>query len=183
MAHHERAVQGFTLAELLVTLAIAGILAIIGAPAMGGLLARTRDASTEAMVADTLRHARSAAVMRDARVLVCPSRDGHRCSAGDDWQHGWIIAQDSNHDGQPDGGAALITAQAAIPAGTRVTTSLGRGQVAFQPSGSAGGSNVRFTICRANAREGREVIVANSGRVRLASADAEHLQACLAGLQ
>lgn len=183
MAHHQRAAQGFTLTELLITLAIAGVLAMIGAPAMGSLLARTRAASTEAMVANTLRHARSAAVMRNARVLVCPSRDGRRCSAGDDWQHGWIIAQDSDHDGQPDDGAALIMAQAAMPAGTRVTTSLGRGQIAFQPSGCAGGSNVRFTICHANAREGREVIVANSGRVRLASADAAHLQACLAGLQ
>ena len=175
--------RGFTLTELMITLAIAGVLAMIGAPAMGGLLARTRAASTEAMVANTLRHARSAAVMRNARVLVCPSRDGRRCSAGDDWQHGWIIAQDSDHDGQPDDGAALIMAQAAMPTGTRVITSLGRGQIAFQPSGSAGGSNVRFTICHANAREGKEVIVANSGRVRLASADAAHLQACLAGLQ
>src|SRR6185437_11302944 len=138
MAHYGRAAHGFTLTELLVALAIAGILAMIGAPAMGSLLARTRDASTEAMVANTLRHARSAAVMRNARVLVCPSRDGRRCSAGDDWQQGWIIAQDSDHDGQPDGGAALITAQAAMPAGTRVVTSIGRGQIAFQPSGSAG---------------------------------------------
>ncbi|HVX05664.1 MAG TPA: GspH/FimT family pseudopilin [Rhodanobacteraceae bacterium] len=174
--------RGFTLTELMITLAIAGILAMIGVPAMGNLLARTRDASTEAAIAGTLRHARSAAVMRNARVLVCPSRDGRQCSAGDDWQHGWIIAQDSDHDGKPDSGAAPITAQAAMPVGTRVITSIGRGQIAFQPNGSAGGSNVRFTICHANAREGKEVILANSGRVRLASADATHLQACLAGL-
>jgi type IV fimbrial biogenesis protein FimT len=183
MAHHQRAAQGFTLTELLMALAIAGVLAMIGAPAMGSLLARTRAASAEAAIAGTLRHARSAAIMRNARVLVCPSRDGHLCSAGDDWQHGWIVAQDSDHDGQPDDNAAPITAQATMPAGTRVITSIGRGQIAFQPNGSAGGSNVRFTICHANAREGKEVIVANSGRVRLASADAAHLQACLAGLQ
>ncbi|MDE2498397.1 MAG: GspH/FimT family pseudopilin, partial [Xanthomonadaceae bacterium] len=102
MTHHERAVNGFTLTELLVTIAIAGILAMIGAPAMGGLLARTRDASTEAAVANTLRHARSAAIMRNTRVLVCPSRDGRQCNPGDDWQHGWLIALDSDHDGQPD---------------------------------------------------------------------------------
>jgi type IV fimbrial biogenesis protein FimT len=174
--------RGFTLTELLVTLAIAGILAMIGAPAMGSLLARTRDASTEAMVANTLRHARSAAVMRNARVLVCPSRDGRRCNPGDDWQHGWIVAKDADHDGQPDVDAPLLLAQAAMPVGTRVITSTGRGQLAFHPNGGAGGSNAQFTICHANARAGKAVIVANSGRVRLASADAAHLQACLAGI-
>lgn len=181
MNPHQRAAQGFTLTELLVTLAIAGILAMIGAPAMGSLLARTRDASTEAMVANTLRHARSAAVMRNARVLVCPSRDGRRCNPGDDWQHGWIVAKDADHDGQPDADAPLVV-QAAMPIGTRVITSIGRGQIAFHPNGGAGGSNARFTICHANTHAGKAVIVANSGRVRLGLADAAHLQACLAGI-
>lgn len=182
MAHHQHAAHGFTLTELLVTLAIAGILAMIGAPAMGSLLARTRDASAEAMVANTLRHARTAAVMRNARVLVCPSRNGRQCNPGDDWQHGWIVAKDADHDGQPDNDAPLLFAQAAMPVGTRVITSAGRGQLAFHPNGGAGGSNARFTICHANARAGKAVIVANSGRVRLANADAAHLQACLAGI-
>lgn len=180
--HFKAHTAGFTLTELLITLAIAGILAMIGAPAMGSLLARTRDASTEATIANALRHARSAAVMRNARVLVCPSRDGRRCNPGDDWQHGWIVAKDADHDGQPDADASLLAVQAAMPTGTRVTTSAGRGQLAFHPNGGAGGSNVSFTICHANARRGKEVIVANSGRVRLASADAAHLQACLAGI-
>lgn len=182
MARPARTAGGFTLTELLIALAITGILAMIGAPAMGSLLARTRTASAEAAIAGTLRHARSAAVLRNARVLVCPSRDGRQCSAGDDWQHGWIVAKDVDHDGEPDTGVPVITVQPAMPAGTRVITSIGRGHIAFQPSGSAGGSNVRFTICHANAHEGKQVILANSGRVRLASADAAHLQACLAGL-
>lgn len=183
MVDHERPARGFTLTELLVTLAIAGILAMIGAPAMGSLLARTRAASIEAAIAGTLRHARSAAVMRNARVLVCPSRDGHRCSPGDDWQHGWIVAKDVDHDGQPDTGVPVINVQAAMPSGTRVITSMGRGEVAFQPSGSAGGSNTRFTICHARVHGGKAVIVANSGRVRVADAEPERLQQCLAGLQ
>lgn len=174
--------HGFTLTELLITLAVAGILALIGAPAMGHLMARTQDASTEASMADTLRHARTAAVAHNARVLVCPSRNGRSCQAGDDWQHGWIIAKDDDHDGQPDAGTPIIATQSAMPSGTRVVTSAGRRQVTFQPSGNAGGSNVTFTVCHARERSGRSVIVANSGRVRLEDADAAHLQACLAGI-
>ncbi len=176
-----RSARGFTLTELMIALAIAGILAMIGAPAMGSLLARTQDAGIESSMAAGLRDARNAAVMRNARVLVCPSRDGRRCGSDDRWQQGWLIAQDADHDGQPDAGNAIFDVQTAMPAGTRLIASTGRRRIAFQPSGSAGGSNATFTICHAREHDGMAVIVANSGRVRVAHADAAHLQACLAG--
>lgn len=182
MARSRHTARGFTLTELMITLAIAAIMAMIGAPAMGSLLARTRNASIESAIAGGLRNARNAAVMRNARVLVCPSPDGRQCRTDGDWQDGWIIAQDADHDGQPDAGKPVLDVQAAMPAGTRMTTSTGRSRITFQPSGSAGGSNVTFTICHARERGGRAVIVANSGRVRIQDADAAHLQACLAGM-
>lgn len=175
--------RGFTLTELLVVMAIASILAMIGAPAMGSLLARVSTASAEASIATSLRHARSSAVLHNTRVIVCPSGDGRRCSKGNDWQQGWLVASDADHDGQPDTDAAVLTVVGAMPAGARITTSVGRGHLIFQPSGSAGGSNVKFTICHAHQRSGKLVVLANSGRVRLANADATHLQACLATLQ
>lgn len=174
--------HGFTLVELAITLAIAAVLVAIGAPAMGGLVARTHEASAEGHVADTLRQARTAAVMHNGRVVVCPSADGRRCDAADDWQHGWLVADDADHDGQPDPGKPVIAVLQAMPSGTRVVTTTGRRQITFQASGSAGGSNVTFTICHTRKRDGRSVIVANSGRVRVQAADATHLAACLAGL-
>jgi type IV fimbrial biogenesis protein FimT len=175
--------RGFTLTELLIALVIAGILSAIGAPAMGNLLSRTRDASAEAMLAGSLHQARTAAVTRNTRVLVCPSRDGAHCRIGDDWQHGWIIVPDADADGQPDAGAAIIATQPALPAGTRVISSRGRGQIIFHPNGNAAGSNARFTICGLRTRAAQAVIVANSGRVRLAAALPDRLQTCLAGAQ
>ena len=175
----QRNVRGFTLTELLITLAIAGILATLGAPAMGNLLTHTRDADAAAAVANTLRHARSVAVMRGARVLVCPSRDGTRCTPDAEWQHGWLVAADADRDGQPDAGQPPIAVRQALSGGTRVVTSTGRRTLAFQPSGSAGGSNVTFTVCHTASQAGQSIIVANSGRVRVAPAGPEHLQQCL----
>lgn len=183
MRTRHTSIGGFTLTELVMVVAIAGTLAAVGAPAMGGLAARVHASSAESAITDSLRRARTTAVMRNTRVLVCPTRDARTCSKGDDWQQGWLVADDANHDGQPDAGAQALAVAHALPAGTRVVTSAGRGQLAFQPSGSAGGSNVTFTICHARMREGQSVVVANSGRVRIGKADAAHLQACLAGLR
>lgn len=180
MCHRTRSGQGFTLVELLVTVAIAATVLMLGAPALGGLLARTRSASAEASVADTLRHARASAVARNLRVLVCPSSDGRQCERGADWRHGWIVAPDDDGDGSPDPGRPVMAIQAAMPEGTRVVTTAGRTKLTFQPTGSAGGSNVTFTVCHARDRSGRSVVVANSGRVRVQPADATHLAACLA---
>ncbi len=183
MQQAHRLQSGFTMTELLVMLAIAGILAMIGVPAMGSLLARTQDANAEASIAGTLRNARTAAVMHNTRILVCPSLDGDRCHRGDAWQQGWIIARDANLDGQPDAGVPLIAVQAAMPPGTAVITSIGRTRIAFHPDGDAAGSNANFTICHAREHEGKSVVVASSGRVRLGTADSQHLQACLALVQ
>jgi type IV fimbrial biogenesis protein FimT len=173
---------GFTLIELLMTLAVAAVLAMIGAPALGNLLARSRDASAEARIAATLRHARTAAVMDNTRVIVCPSDDGRRCRRGYDWQHGWIVAPDQDADGQPDAGRQIIAALPPMAAGSRIITSAGRRHIVFHPNGNAAGSNARFTICHPRERDGKSVVVSNSGRVRVAKPDPSRLHQCLAGI-
>lgn len=174
---------GFTLIELMLTLAIAGVLALLGVPSLGHLMARTREASAESSIAGSLRHARNAAIMRNGRVVVCPSDDGRLCLDGFDWQHGWIIADDANHDRQPDSGKPLIAVLPAMPAGTRIITSRGRRRLSFHPNGSAAGSNARFTICHARERDGKSVVLSNTGRVRIEPPDPDRLRRCLAGLR
>ncbi len=182
MDFHARRRDGFTLVEMVTTLAIAAILLLAAVPAMGSLLARTRDADSEATIAETLRQARTAAVLHNVRTVVCPSRDGRHCRSGDDWQHGWIVVADADHDGQADPGTQALAVVAPMASGSRMITSRGRGHITFQPTGSAGGSNARFTICHARERDGRSIVVANSGRVRIAAPEPERLRECLAGI-
>lgn len=177
-----RKASGFTLVELMMTLAVAAVLAMIGAPALGNLVARSREASAEARIAGTLRHARTAAVMDNSRVIVCPSDDGRHCRPGFDWQHGWIVARDADHDGQPDPGRQILAALPPLPPGSRIITSAGRTHLVFHPDGDSAGSNARFTICHARERDGKSVVVSNSGRVRIAEPDPARLQQCLAGI-
>lgn len=171
--------RGFTLIDLLMVLGIGGILAMAALPAMGKLLARTRADTSQGALLDALQRARADAVMRNARVLLCPSADGHRCDDATAWQRGWIVALDRDRDGQPDADAPLLIAHAALTAGTRVYSSAGRKRVAFHASGSAAGSNTRFTLCSMATRSGSAVVVSNAGRVRIDAAEPAALAACL----
>lgn len=85
---------GFTLIELMVTLAVAGILAVVAVPAMTALINGNRLAGTSGDLTASLQLARSEAIRRNARVNVCRSTDGINCAAGTAWDS-WIIVDPS----------------------------------------------------------------------------------------
>ena len=173
--------RGLTLIELLIVLSIAGILAAIGMPALGSMLARSHNESAESALQASLMHAREMAITRHMQVIVCPSPDHRTCASWDDWQDGWLIAADTDRDLEPDAGTPLAVFDA-MPARMHVLSSSGRPRVVFHPDGSAGGSNAQLTVCHpGDTREGRAVVVSNSGRVRVTDAQPDHLQACLDG--
>lgn len=173
--------RGLTLIELLIVLSIAAILAVIGMPALGSMLARSHRHSAEGALQASLMHAREMAITRHMQVIVCPSADHRTCAGWGDWQDGWLIAADADRDREPDAGMPLAVFDA-MPAQMRVVSSGGRPRVIFRPDGSASGTNAQLTIChRGDAHEGLAVVVANSGRVRVADAQPARLQACLAG--
>ncbi|HET9835963.1 MAG TPA: GspH/FimT family pseudopilin [Rhodanobacteraceae bacterium] len=171
--------QGLTLIELLIVLSIAAILAMIGMPALGSMLARSHRQSVEGALQASLMHAREAAITRHMPVIVCPSPDHHTCASWDDWQDGWLIAADADRDREPDAGAPLAVFDA-MPAQMRVLSSSGRPRIVFHPDGSAAGTNAQLTVCHlGDAGEGLAVVVANSGRVRTADAQPDRLRDCL----
>ncbi|WP_243041624.1 GspH/FimT family pseudopilin [Dyella sedimenti] len=83
--------RGFTLIELMVTLAVVAVLAIIAVPNFRDAIHRSAVSSaSNALLAD-LSYARTEAVNRGQAVSVCPSTDGTSCNAGTAFDTGWII--------------------------------------------------------------------------------------------
>lgn len=171
MHAHGRAAPGFTLVEQIVAVAIAAILTGIAIPSMRGLLRRNRSLAATRAVTGALRATRMLSIERQRRTLLCPSRDGRRCSGDAAWDQGWLIGIDRNGDGQPDG-----TPLIAHPAlrGVRIFASRGRSRVHYHPDGSAPGSNLTLRICPRDDIPDKvaAVVVSNSGRIRLERADA-----------
>lgn len=87
--HTNRRERGFTMIELMVTVAIAAILLGVAIPSFNNYIQNTRTKAVAAELSSALNLARSEAVTRSAQVDVCPSNDGAACGAT--WADGWIV--------------------------------------------------------------------------------------------
>ncbi len=93
-----RELKGFSVVELMVTLAIASILLAVGVPSYNDFIKNGRlTAGNNELVTD-LNLARSEAVKRGQRVTVCKSDNQTSCTNSNGWERGWIVFtdQDSN---------------------------------------------------------------------------------------
>ena len=97
--------DGFSLYELLVTLALAALLVSIGLPSFSSLLAINA-------LFHAFHLARKQSIMRRKVVSLCPSRDGKTCLAGKDWSPGWIMFENTDRDSPPrvDPGEIIVRA-------------------------------------------------------------------------
>ena len=101
------AVRGFTLVELLVSLAVFAILLGLAVPSMRDTLVRQQVRAASEALTQAMRLARSEAMRSGQGVTLCRSDDptaaAPACAAGGskpyDWSTGWILFKDRDLDG------------------------------------------------------------------------------------
>ncbi|WP_020146037.1 Tfp pilus assembly protein FimT/FimU [Thioalkalivibrio sp. ALJ15] len=170
--------QGFTAIELMVTIGVLAILAMLAAPAFSQMLERQRVIGATNSLLNAMHLARSEALKRNERVTLCPSNDGKTCRDDGVWADGWIWFADQGNTGDRMDGEPLIGH--AAPGLTDVQISGNspvRNYVSYVPRGTTQRTSGAlqmgsFTICGQSA-EGRSVIVSSIGRPR-----SEPLQGC-----
>ena len=96
--------------ELMVTLAVAGVLATIAVPTMRTFGQNNRLTAAANDFLRSLQLARSEAIKRQKNVIVCASADAlaaaSTCSYGT--FRSWIVVEDSNNNWQSDAGETVI---------------------------------------------------------------------------
>ena len=157
---------GFTLVELIFTLAVLAVLVSIGAPSLASFIQSTQSRSARSALIGSLNLARMTAVSAQRSVIVCPSADHARCDDSLAWQRGWIVFEDSNQNNKRDEDEPLLEVVGVQP-GVAISSTAGRKYVRYRPDGSASGTDLTYTVCdRRGPNAAAAIVVNNPGRVR-----------------
>lgn len=166
--------NGFSLIELMVTLAIAAIVLSIAVPSYQTAVQNNRRTTATNELATALQLARSTAVSQRVVTIVCKSPDGATCPTGagsGDWTQGWMVFTDPNDNGSMDGGETLIRVHGALSGNaTFIGNNNVVNRVSFSPQGLARGSNGTITHCDARgAADASALVISVGGQVRHAT--------------
>ena len=165
---------GFTLLELIVVLAVGSVLLSVTVPAMTGMLRTQRSISTVNALFTSLNLARSEAIKRNARAVMCKTADGVSCTTHGGWEQGWMVFHDTNNNAARDPGEPVVQHQGPAAPGMRLSGNTPvSNYVSYNALGTAKLASGAFqagtfTLCPASASstDVRQVVLSNTGRVR-----------------
>jgi len=129
---------GFTLIEVLITIALASILLTIAIPSFRYVTNSNRISGEVNGLLGDLQFARAEAIKEGRNVSVCVSSDGANCTGGTAWQNGWIVFSDPTNFGFVDPGETVLRQQTTFSS-TDTFTSSGLSAITFNREGYAVG--------------------------------------------
>jgi type IV fimbrial biogenesis protein FimT len=183
-AGREHACRGFSLVETMIVMAIAAGLVVMAAPSMSRLADSIRLTAVSNAFLAHLYLARSEAIKRNGRVVLCKSADGIACASSGGWDQGRLLFHDLNNNGLLDAGEPVFASEERLHTSLRMTGNQNVGRyVSFDANGTTrlvgGGFQAgTVTLCRQSAGPGeaRQIILNALGRPRVHKASVE---ACL----
>ncbi|MBI5436347.1 MAG: GspH/FimT family pseudopilin [Nitrosomonadales bacterium] len=146
----KRLQAGVNAIELMIVVVIAGILAAVATPSFFSLINSTRLTSAMTQLTSDLNRARSEAIKRNRRMLVCVRGTDTACGTGINWQNGWLVCYDEDQNGACDTAPGdgsnpnPITVRPAINA--RLTLTSSAAPIYFSPNGTQGTAAATLTL-------------------------------------
>ena len=173
MPKYPKQARGFTVIELMITIAVASILLSLAVPAFTTSIQNNRSVTQINELHAALSFARSEAIKRNTNITLCVSNNGTDCHADLDlWHHGWIVFSDSNFNGAVDVVDEDEILRVHGPQGFQNTLTFSQKRIiTYASSGlTRSAANDTFTLCdNRGAAHAKGLIIGPSGRPRLAT--------------
>ena len=161
--------RGFSLSELLVALAVAGVLMGIAIPEFADLVASQRASARINAMAGAVHTARQLAVFHHRAMTLC-SGQGPNCGGRDNWHQGMLIFADANNNQRVDPGEFVGARFPQLDSGEKISwrSFRNRAYLRFTASGVTDWQPGNFQYCPAdqNPRFARQLILNAQGRAR-----------------
>lgn len=160
--------SGYSLLELLITLALVAAVFAIGIPSMNTFIQNDRLVTQINTLVGHLSYARSEAVKRSQQVGVCVSSNSTTCTGGNNWEDGWIIYVDIDGDGAFTAGETVLRAQQQLEGANTLGSGAIGTQVTYDYRGFVDATSVgSFSLCDdRGATYGKAISISPTGRVR-----------------
>lgn len=156
--------RGFTLVEMIITVAISAILLSIAIPGFQSLIKKNQIATQANDLIVDLALARSEALKRATKVSMCTSTNGAACTTSS-WTAGRMIFTDSGDPGKLDGADAVLRVSSSLAEGVSLTgapAAIGN-YIQYSPTGEVASSG-NLTLCKKGVK-GRIISISKTGRV------------------
>lgn len=167
--------KGFTLVELVVSIAILAILTTLAIPSFRALIINNRITTQANEFVSDSTYARAEAVRRNTRVTVCYSTNGTACTLGATWTGGWIVFTDPSGYGVVDPGETILRVHGGLTTGAALVNSgfdyfqyFPSGVVSGVAGGGIPGTAGTFTLCQSG-YFGRIFNFNTTGRINIAT--------------
>lgn len=164
-----RSSSGSTLIELLIVLAIVGILITSATGDFSQIFAKNQQESILSALLSHHHLARSEAIKNNKVTLLCKSNNGQQCTPEAQWHHGWILFQDLDNNKKVGTSERIYYVQQSLH--NNLTLNYrgfgSHNYIRYFPNGRST-SNGTFTLCNKKGEAYKKAfIIARTGRARI----------------
>lgn len=155
---------GFTLVELMVTVAVAAVILGVAGPKLAEFIARTRVATATNEFVFLINYGRTEAIKRSTQVVVCRSTDGTACD-GESWGDGAVAFVDNDRNDTLGAGDEVLRTLTDVSDALTLTSGNLAQRIVFTPAGSVEQNGQIALVGGDHAKLKRCLHIAPSGRV------------------